>query len=143
MLQNSHLTDEAAECYEQHRRAKSRPSLLEYTTLLQSAVGYFSKVILIIDALDECPQETRDLMMEEIRSLQPGMCLLVTSRHTLSIMPGRLPDIIVKLKANDADIRKYLEERVSKSRMLKTQIAKDIGLHDFLVTSIVGKARGM
>jgi len=36
---------------------------------LQSVIGAFAKVFAVVDALDECPDETRTELFEELRSL--------------------------------------------------------------------------
>jgi len=143
MLQNASLAGEMAECYERHRKAKTNPSVVEYSALLRSAVGYFAKTIVIIDALDECLSDTRDILLEELGKLKPGVGLLVTSRHAFCTSPQRPAGLAVRLKANDADVMKYLEERVNLSKVFKAQIAKDKSFHGCLISSIVGKAKGM
>ncbi|KAL8705510.1 MAG: hypothetical protein Q9201_001385 [Fulgogasparrea decipioides] len=143
MLQNAYLAEELSELYERHRKAKTNPSVVEYSALLQSAVGYFSKTIVIMDALDECPGDTRDILIEEISKARPGVYLLITSRHPLCTLPERPAGLTVRLRANDTDITNYLKVRVSTSRVLKAHIAKDKSFHDHLVSSIAGKAKGM
>ncbi|KAL8998031.1 MAG: hypothetical protein Q9188_006185 [Gyalolechia gomerana] len=143
MLQSAYIADEVAECFERHRTAKTLPSISEYSSLLQSAVGYFTQTIFVVDALDECLDETRDIIFEEISKIPRGLSILVTSRHALNILHGSQTTITVKLKANDMDITRYLEARVNKSKLLRAQISKDKSLHDYLVSSIVGKAKGM
>ncbi|KAI4273326.1 MAG: hypothetical protein L6R38_006370 [Xanthoria sp. 2 TBL-2021] len=140
MLQSSYIADEIAESFERHRKAKTQPPISEYSALLQSAVGYFAKTIIVVDALDECQEDTRDIMMEEINRIQHGVSVLVTSRHALNMTPGCQTAITVKLGANDTDIRRYLEARVARSKLLSKQTTKD---KSFVVSSIVGKAKGM
>lgn len=143
MLQSPYIAEEVAECFERHRKAKTQATISEYSSLLQSAVGYFTKTIIVVDALDECLDDTRDIFMEEIKSIPQGVSLLVTSRHALNILSGLQNDILVKVRANNMDITKYLEARVKQSKLLRAQFAKDQGLHDYLISSIVGKAKGM
>ncbi|KAL8993426.1 MAG: hypothetical protein Q9169_006358 [Polycauliona sp. 2 TL-2023] len=143
LLQSSHVFDEVAQVYEGHRKAKTDPSVSEYSTLLQSAVGYFTKTTIVVDALDECPDDTQESVMEEINRIQHGVSVLVTSRHALNIPPGCQTAITVKLRANDMDIEKYLEVRLDKSKLLRSQTLKDKSLHDYVISSIVGKAKGM
>ena len=110
---------------------------------MKSAVGYFTKTIIVIDALDECQEDPRNVLIDELSGLSQGISLLITSRHTFSTFPEPRTDITIRLRATDADIKSYLEERVGKSRVLRTQIAKDPNLHGYLVSSLVSKANGM
>ena len=143
MLQSSYISDAIAEHFERHQKAKTQPSISDYSALLQSAVGYFSKTIIIVDALDECQEETRDIMMEEISQIQQRVSVLVTSRHALNILPGCQTTITVRLRANEMDIKRYLEARMAKSKVLRAQMVKDQTLHDYVISSIVRKAKGM
>lgn len=143
MLQNDFVAEELAVCYENHHDAKTLPSVAEYSTLLRSAVGYFTKAVLIVDALDECHEDTRDTIMGVFSKLQPGVNVLITSRHAMATLFNEQTAATVRLKANDLDIKNYLEERVAGCRNLKAHRVKDRSLHDYIVSSIAGKARGM
>ena len=143
MLQSEFFTDEVVECHERHRKANTKPSISELSALLKSATGYFTKTIIVIDALDECHEDSRSVLIDEMNGLSKEVSLLITSRHAFNTVPGIRTDITIRLKATDADIKSYLEERVGKSRILRTQITKDPNLQGYLISSLVSKAKGM
>ncbi|KAL8887614.1 MAG: hypothetical protein Q9215_004835 [Flavoplaca cf. flavocitrina] len=143
MLQCSYISDEIAEHFERHQKAKTQPSVQEYSALLRSAVDYFTKTIIVVDALDECQDGARDTLMEEISRVPRGVSLLITSRHTLSVSSGEDNAITVKLEADNMDIKGYLEARLNTAKLLRAQIMKDTSLHNYVISSIVGKAKGM
>jgi hypothetical protein len=70
--------------YQLHKNQQTRPELPQYMETLQSVIGAFAKVFAVVDALDECPDETRTELFEELRSLA-NINLLVTSRHHAAI----------------------------------------------------------
>lgn len=143
MLQSHNLADELSVCFEDHRRTKRLPSISEYSSLLRSAAGYFSKLVIIIDALDECLPDTREIIMGEFGRVSSGFLVLATSRYIVNDLPGSCSSIPIQLQTDDMDIRAYLEERVTRSHTLKAHIARSQGLFDCVVSSIAGKAKGM
>jgi hypothetical protein len=126
-----------------HIQNKTRPTLGEYTKLLQAAVDCFSKVRIIIDALDECPEadQVRQSLLEEIRKLD-SVSVLVTSRN-IPIESELRSAIRLDVRANDLDIKNYLEDRMSRSDRLKKFAEKDLNLYDSIKNTIFEKAKGM
>ena len=110
---------------------------------MKSATGYFTKTIIVIDALDECHEHSRSVLIDEMSGLSKKVSLLITSRHAFNTYSGIRTDTTIRLKATDADIKSFLEEPVGKSRMLRTQLAKDTNLQGYLISSLVSKAQGM
>lgn len=68
--------------YEKRVKENSRPSVGECIQLLQTVFWSFSKVFIIVDALDERSEadDTRHILLTEIRILLTQSCLLVMSR---------------------------------------------------------------
>jgi hypothetical protein len=112
--------------------------------LLQYEVSSFSKVFVVIDALDECLENdgTRESLIAEIKKLQPSIHLLVTSRHIASIEREFEKAARLEILANDEDIRRYLGGRIERGR-LKLHIRADPTLKHVIVNTLVGNARGM
>ena len=72
------------ELYELHREQNTPPSLDEVTSALSSTVETLEEVFLVVDALDECSEEVRWGLVERLKSLQPGLRLLITSRYLMA-----------------------------------------------------------
>ena len=135
--------DELQQCYESHRKARTHPSLIEYCKLLRSIAGHFPRVFVVIDALDEYDEETRDNLLEQFGTLRPDLSLLVTTRHATCSLSWSQAETRLNIVANEADIRGYLEERLRQCKVLRPHIAKDCNLQEEIVSSIVQKAKGM
>ena len=68
--------------YRRHSKKQTRPTLGELSKLLQSEVRHISKVFIVIDALDECPESNRTResflagpkLFSLLRSLGIGAC---------------------------------------------------------------------
>ena len=122
-----------------------RPTLAECANLLQSEVRGFSKIFIVIDALDDCPESngTRMSFLMEIRKLQPNIHLLVTSRYIPSIEREFEKAARLEICASDGDVRKYLECRIASEPQLVRHVKMDPTLQDTIINALVEKAKGM
>ncbi|KAL8793816.1 MAG: hypothetical protein Q9195_003646 [Heterodermia aff. obscurata] len=141
--QDDSCMDELQQCYESHRKARTHPSLMEYCKILRSIAGHFSSVFVVIDALDEYDEETRNILLEKLGALRPDLSLLITTRHAAFSSSWSQAETRLNIVANEADIRGYLGERLRQCNVLRPHIAKDGNLHEEIVSSIVQKAKGM
>jgi hypothetical protein len=125
--------------YERHHRREARPTLDQLTEVLMSEIRTYSKVFIIVDALDECREDdaTRALLLEVLRSLPLQVNLMVTSRNLPSIRRDFVGTKLLHIRAKDDDLRVYIEGRIALGpRHLKN-------LQDAIVNKIVENAKGM
>ncbi|KAF3067912.1 26S proteasome non-ATPase regulatory subunit 10 [Trichoderma lentiforme] len=131
--------------YAEHTKENTRPSIADIGSLLQNIVFSFSKVFIIIDALDECAEvdDVRSITLTELKKLQHRMLLLVMSRP----MPdpeGLLKDAIrINVEASLTDIRNYIEQRIDNTRSMQKHVAGVPELRHRIVTVILQKIKGM
>lgn len=137
------LQRELTALHREHTRKNTRPSLSEYAILLQSATNHFSKVFIVIDAIDECPERNgvRGSLIEAIMVLT-GVNILITSRG-ISIEGVLQQTTRIDVRARDSDIEGFLEERISKLDRIKRFAQKDPYLVDSIKKTILGRAKGM
>ncbi|KAL7960660.1 hypothetical protein V8C34DRAFT_302963 [Trichoderma compactum] len=131
--------------YAEHMKENTRPSISDIGSLLQNIVLSFSRVFIIIDALDECADvdDVRFITLTELKKLQHRMLLLVMSRP----MPdpeGLLEDAIrINVEASLTDIRKYFEQRIDNTRSVQKHVEGVPDLRQKIVTVILQKIKGM
>jgi hypothetical protein len=101
------------ELYNRHKTKRTRPSLEEISRSLQAVTTLYSRVFLIVDALDECQvsNNCRKRFLLEIFSLQAnhGVNLFATSRFIPEITTKFQRNISVEIRASKEDIERYLE----------------------------------
>ena len=97
--------------YDKHHCNRTHPSLGELTETLRKGVERFGKVFVIIDALDELVEHDRWHLVKEVQSLGPTVNLMVTSRPLSSIVQMFEGMKSIDIRANEKDVRKYLEQR--------------------------------
>ncbi|KAF7551874.1 hypothetical protein G7Z17_g4692 [Cylindrodendrum hubeiense] len=98
-----------------------RPSISEIGQALESVIGLFSKSFIVVDALDECQEsdECRTEFLTVLLDIQAksGLNLLATSRSIPSIEEKFSEFPSLKIRAQDEDIRTYLNSRISRSAL--------------------------
>jgi hypothetical protein len=107
---------------------------------LQPAIGMFSKVFAVVDAVDECSDETRAGLLKELRSLSNIISLLVTSRKHGAIAREFEGTKQVNIRAKDEDIETCIEDRVSRHPL---HVGRDPKFRKEMVKMITEKAQGM
>ncbi|KAI9767661.1 MAG: hypothetical protein M1840_005532 [Geoglossum simile] len=142
---NPVISEKVISLYRSHTQRQSRPTLGEYSSLLQSEICRFSKVFIVIDALDECPEDkgVRESFLAEIHKLQPSIYLFVTSRHISTIERMFEEAAHVEIRASDKDVRMYLEGRIKREGRLARNVRADPSLKEKIIYTIVEKAKGM
>jgi hypothetical protein len=137
------IPEDVVALHKEHSSKRTRPSVAEYSRLLQTHIRGLTRVFIIIDALDECPESdgTREAFLAEVRQLVPTACLLVTSRHIATIENEFRGQARLEVRASDGDMRSYIEARIQKEKRLKLCLQKQPDLR--LADTIVEKAQGM
>lgn len=145
VIQQNAVSDDLLSLYEHHMKNKTRPLLNEYLRLLQDTIAGFSKVYIVIDGLDECPEanSTRHNFLTAVHAIRPRTSAFITSRD-LPNLRNELHDAVkLQLEPHDGDIRNYLEQRLKQWVLLKSHLRKDPSLHERIIESIMQKARSM
>jgi hypothetical protein len=141
----SSLSTDVKDLYDDCVNRGTRPPLSEVSKVLQSEITKYTKVFIVLDALDECSESdgTRQIFLTEMRKLIPNISLLVTSRDITSIELEFQTAARLEIRANDEDIRSYLKSRIEGQPQLARHIEKDPTLRGEILDTIVEKANGM
>lgn len=111
LMRTKGVTKELRVLYQSHLAFATRPGLKEISGLLQSVIQNFARVFIVIDALDESPETTRDSFVGEIEKLRTFSHLLVTSREG-SPLPTTLHDAIhLNIHASDTDLESFIRSK--------------------------------
>jgi NACHT domain len=113
--------------YECHRIKESRPSLDEITRVFYSTVQLYSRVFIVIDALDEyhvSNNEGQKRLLSEMFSLQgqTQLNLFATSRFVSEITSQFEGCLSKEIRARDDDILSYVNGRIP--QLLRSRISK-------------------
>lgn len=148
LQKRSSLPEELRLIYKEHEKRKTYPSLERLSTMLRIVAETFSKVYIVIDALDECSDSNgnRSKFIKEM--LKHGenmktMRFLFTSRPMASFESEFTKDEWIEIRASNKDISKYVQDRIRTEPRLIRNVKTDPNLRDAIIDTIVEKANGM
>ncbi|RKL32474.1 hypothetical protein BFJ72_g10417 [Fusarium proliferatum] len=102
--------------YERHRTKGSPPSLEDVSSNLLSTAKLFSRIFIIIDAIDECcaTDGTQTKFLEEIFKLQlhSKANVFATSRPIPEVKDQFQTSVVLEIRAIDEDVERFLLARL-------------------------------
>ena len=142
--QSSGVSEELQMLYKKHIDKKSRPNLDEILEVLQSEVGRFSKVFIVLDALDECinSHDTKDVLGSSLRDLtsKADVNLLVTSRFIPEATCVFEDCHQLEIRAEVEDVKTYVLGNLSR---LPKFVLRHMDLQDAIVDAVAKAVDGM
>lgn len=143
--QRSAIPQNVQDMYQRYSKGTTRPRLAEVMDCLKSVIESYSRVFLIVDALDECSESTgaRYALLEALKILPKWVYLLATSRAVSTIGTDLEPCDHLNIVASNHDIQLYLEGQLQTQRKLRKHILADPTIKDAIITSVIGRAQGM
>ncbi|KAL6410262.1 uncharacterized protein AUP68_06677 [Ilyonectria robusta] len=113
LCQGQPLPESVKSLYHRHKDKHTRPSFDEISKAINSVVTLYSRVFILVDALDECPtsQGCRIRFLTEISSLQLKCRanIFSTSRFLPDITDQFKGSISLEIRASEQDVRRYVD----------------------------------
>lgn len=138
------LPDSVKTLHAQHGNKRTQPSTNELSRALQSIAAMYSRVFIIVDALDECQASDgcRARFLSEIFTLQAktGANIFATSRHISNIEREFEGSTLVEIRASEEDVRRYLNDHVLR---LPGFVTRSPELQEEIKAAIVKAVDGM
>jgi|SRR5579862_2939611 len=138
------LPDTVKELYDRHRAKRTRPLFEELSRALHIVTAMYSRVFIIVDALDECQLSDGSLtrFLTELLNLQAkcGANLFTTSRFIPEIMSKFEKSILLEIRANKEDVKRYLDGHMFK---LPGFVARSCELQEKIKNEIAKAVDGM
>ena len=111
LLQGQTNVPQAVELLHQRHKSKgSRPSIIELSDTIKAITRDWSRIFLVIDALDECTGAgTRSRLLKEIASLQDhaNVSFFATSRFLPQVWQEFKGQLMLEIRATDGDVKTY------------------------------------
>ncbi|TVY81967.1 Ankyrin-1 [Lachnellula suecica] len=138
------LPQSVKDLYNRHKAKRTRPSLEEVSATLQSVAAKYSRLFIVVDALDECQSLNgcRQQLISELFNIQVGADanVFVTSRFIPEITEKFIGRSSLEIRASDPDIQRYLSGHMSE---LPGFVGRSVDLQDEIISEIVKAADGM
>ncbi|KAJ6496280.1 ankyrin repeat-containing domain protein [Mycena sanguinolenta] len=129
--------------YSKHQEQRTRPSLEDIHSVLCSTASAFSRLFIVVDALDEYPEDARNILLHRLSLLGSRVSLMLTSRPHVDIKHAISDLETIEIRAAENDIREYLEAQIRKSPRLSRHVRSAPDIRQALETSIVEGSDGM
>jgi hypothetical protein len=129
--------------YEKCKNAKRRPSFSELSDMLQYVAATYSKIFVVVDALDEYESTVWSPIISKLRRLQtllPELGLMVTFRPHIAVAEEFSRAVNFEIRASSKDLEYYVARNMSR---LSKRVEETQGLGDELIRGIVEAAGGM
>jgi len=130
--------------YDRHQKRNTRPLLEELSATLKSVGGSYSRVFIVVDALDEChdTDSSRTKLLDHLFGAQSkiGLNLFVTSRFIPGIRKRFEGCLSKEICPSREDIFNFLDKRMS---YLPDFVADDVGLQNEIKGEIESAIEGM
>ncbi|KAH6672607.1 hypothetical protein B0J14DRAFT_483401, partial [Halenospora varia] len=140
---HSSMPDSVKELHDRYKK-RTRPSFDELSRALHSAIALYTRVFIIVDALDECSEidGCRKRFLAEMFDLQAtrGANLFATSRFIPAIADTFKECTSLEIRASDDDIRIYLNGHMSQ---LPGFIGRNQELQGKIMTELIKAVDGM
>ncbi|KAF7557478.1 hypothetical protein G7Z17_g720 [Cylindrodendrum hubeiense] len=123
------LPAKVKDLYDRHQKNGTKPAFDEISTTLNYVVALYSRVFIIVDALDECHTSdgSRTRFLKEIVKLQHNSRanIFTTSRFNDEIASFFNGSLSQRIFAADKDILTYLNNRISLQTLENSEIMDD------------------
>lgn len=140
----SSLPQSVRSLHDRCRSKNSRPSMDDVSTVLHSVAAEFSRVFILVDALDECRvnDSCRAKLLTQLSQLQTkcGVNLFATSRFIPDITEIFEGDIWLEIRASEQDVHRYVEGHIDE---LPRFVRRDPDLQQEISSEIVKTIDGM
>jgi len=106
------IPDSVKTLHDKHKKNQTRPSIDEISKSLQSVITLYSRIFIVVDALDECQAgDSRKRFLTELFHLEArsGANLFATSRFIPEIVEMFGKSVSLEIRASKEDIERYLE----------------------------------
>ncbi|KAJ7159092.1 ankyrin repeat-containing domain protein [Mycena crocata] len=135
----------AQRIYQKHRESHTRPSVDDDHAILCSVMPEYSKVFILVDALDEYPEGERNVLLRRLSALRPAPNLMFTSRPHIKVHQMFLQSDTqtMDVRATEGDIRRFVHAQVSASSRLSEHVINCPELSEEITTAILRRSDGM
>jgi hypothetical protein len=138
------LPDSIKILHDKHSIKATRPTINELRSALHSICCHFSRIYIVIDALDECQtyDGPRSKILDEIFSLQLQypVGFLATSRFIPDVVAMFQQTCTIEIRASKPDLMRYLDASLDK---LPSFVSRNPELQKEIITGIADTVDGM
>jgi hypothetical protein len=142
------MTSDSIKSLEGVKTEGRRPSLNMLMTILLTEIKTYSRAFIVVDALDESPEKSREDLLAKLRSLTTSSSAKPTSRDIPAIQrniyaDAKIPTVKLPIVASEGDIKSHIVARISNNSTLERLITQSTSREGAVIENFIEKARGM
>lgn len=138
---------EVLSLYNSHKRYGTRPTTKELIDLLGRLTSAYERLLVMIDALDECAESDEDALrfLSIVRFIGPNVRILCTSRCSTAFKAYFASEGSeeIEILAQDEDIKMFLDSEINQKPGLSKHLRADPDLGREIMDSITRECQGM
>jgi hypothetical protein len=126
------ISDALHNMYSKFRGQRKQPELSDLVECMTSSATLFSYAFIILDALDECEETQRELLLEVLGELKAkSVKIFATSRpHVQDAQEFFQAAPLIHIRADPLDLENFLTRKLNKTRKLKdNKVLKEKVVH--------------
>jgi hypothetical protein len=147
---NRAFTERVKALHEKHNQypKNTRPSLDEVFGILSAEALTFSRIFIVVDGLDECPERSEDLtptrpnLVKKLRALLKANIMFTSRPLDISVYGIRKP-IELTINADVSDVMAYVRRRIADEPVLSKWVHDNAELGRSITETIATKASKM
>ncbi|KAJ6602411.1 ankyrin repeat domain-containing protein [Mycena vulgaris] len=133
----------AKKLYNQHEEKGTYPTVNEVSNVLRAAIMDFSRVYIIIDAVDEYPETGREILLDYLTKMGPTVNLMIMSRPHITLDFSLPNPITLKIQADEHDVQRYVDAQIQISPHLREYVQSRDGLQEEIHSGVTRRVKGM
>ncbi|KAF7356357.1 ANK-REP-REGION domain-containing protein [Mycena venus] len=134
----------AKKLYQQHREKGTAPLLDEVVHMLSSSLKEFSKVFVVVDAIDEYPEFEQHILLQHLAAIGSNVNLMISSRPHISPDPSLFTNLeTLHIRATPRDIQEYINAQIYSSPRLFEHVKAQSTLQGEIHAKIIDAVDGM
>ncbi|KAJ7270989.1 ankyrin repeat-containing domain protein [Mycena rebaudengoi] len=122
---------------------RTRPSLDEVREIFRSTVAEYSRVFVVVDALDEYPEAHRHILLDALAAIGESVSLMLTSRPNIAPKSFFPTAPVLEICAKEEDICRYIDAQIQNSFRLSKHVRVRPELREEIETKIAENTNGM
>ena len=131
LVKEGSVPDNVMDLFNRCKAKRKPPSLEEISKVLSSVISSYSRVFIVVDALDECQAKCRMKFLERLSpQTETEVNIFATSRFIPEVVKAFEGKASLEIRASKEDVEKYLDENLSqlqRSKSLQNEIKAEIG----------------
>ncbi|KAJ7291164.1 ankyrin repeat-containing domain protein [Mycena rebaudengoi] len=127
--------------FQKHSEKGTKPELAQIHEVVRLAIAEWSRVYIVVDALDETPEDNRQCLLDYLTDTGPTVYLMLTSRHDVSLR--NITAEMFEIRVPEEDIQTYVEQQINKSTRLSLHVGTCSQLREEIIAKILDNADRM